>query len=83
MGEETPENSTEEKEEIEEYTLIEEPPQKPEPKTTDITIKSETPKEPSTDMNKCPYCGSRNIGKDLKFNVYKCFTCGKTYVWEK
>lgn len=72
------EDLTEEEIEIEEETdkweTIEEKPQ-----TTEIEV--EDPKD-KTDKGKCPYCGGSNIGKDPKKNVYVCFTCKKTYVWE-
>jgi len=40
-----------------------------------------TDKVKEEDYSKCPYCKSENIGHDPKIEVYKCFSCGKTYVY--
>uniref|UniRef100_A0A6M3Y0P1 Uncharacterized protein n=1 Tax=viral metagenome TaxID=1070528 RepID=A0A6M3Y0P1_9ZZZZ len=63
-----------EDEETEEWEIIE----AEEPKTTEITTESKE----KVDYTKCPYCGSYNIGKDTKYNIYVCYSCKKTYLWD-
>ena len=84
MGEETPETETE-KEEIEEYTLVEEPEQH-EIIEKDIEEKEKKPEKTKITRTKkvkgldyCPFCNSERIGKDYKKNIYICFDCGGTY----
>ena len=58
----------EEDNEIEEYELIEEP------ETTRIVRKK------VEGLDSCPFCGSEDIGKDFRKNIYVCFECRRTWV---
>lgn len=62
--------------EEEEWEIIENT--EPEPKKTEIITESKE----TVDYTKCPYCGSHNIGKDTKYNIYVCYSCKKTYLWD-
>lgn len=96
MATESKELETEE-EEVETYEIVgeeEEVTEKPEKtikvirkkkekadKTKIITKPETEPKD--VDETKCPKCGSENIGRDYKIDVYKCLDCEHTYVIEE
>jgi len=88
MSKKKEEEETEEEEEIEEEEIEEiekeetEKKKKKKPKEAKKHTRIfATDKVKEEDYSKCPYCKSENIGYDPKIEVYKCFSCGKTYVY--
>ena len=91
MGEETPENQSEEKEieEIEEWEIVEETTSQEEDVTAKPSTKTSTSPpqtvitKPKKDRNKCPKCGSEIVFYFQEQDFYWCQSCHEIYQFEE